>query len=141
MGAASAPAAPRVRLDKWLWAARFFKTRALSAEAIDKGRVMVNSAPAKPGREVRLGDTLSLRTGPDERVVEVLGLSDVRGPAPVAATLYRETAASLARRQAAAEARRLAPEPALTQAAGRPTKRDRRTLAGWNERWSASADG
>ena len=130
----------RVRLDKWLWAARFFKTRALSAEAIDKGRVQVNGAHAKPSREMKVGDTLALRIGSEQRVLVVKGLSGVRGPAPVAALLYEETADSVERRRAAAEQRRLAPEPALAQPLGRPTKRDRRVLKDWGDRWSASAD-
>lgn len=130
----------RIRLDKWLWAARFYKTRALSTEAIERGRVQVNGLPAKPSREVRCGDTIVLRAGYDDRTVEVLALSDVRGPATAAALLYRETAESIARRAAAAEQRRLAPEPALTQTQGRPTKRDRRQLGDWGERWSASID-
>ena len=134
------PGAPdRVRLDKWLWAARFFKTRALAAEAVDKGRVEVNGQAAKPSREVRCGDRLQVGQGADARVIDVLGLSLVRGPAPVAQALYAETAESQARRQAAAEARRVAPEPALGIEQGRPTKRDRRRLADW-QRWSASAD-
>ena len=130
----------RVRLDKWLWAARFFKTRALSTEAIDKGRVQVNGHNAKPAREMKIGDTLDLRVGNDGRTLVVKGLSGVRGSAPVAALLYEETAASVERRRVAAEQRRLAPEPALAQPLGRPTKRDRRVLKDWGDRWSASAD-
>lgn len=130
----------RVRLDKWLWAARFFKTRALSAEAIDKGQVRINGQIAKASREPRVGDTIELRQGHDTRTLRVRGLSAVRGAAPVAQQLYEETPESLARRQAAAEQRRLAPEPALSQPMGRPTKRDRRTLGNWGSRWSASAD-
>ena len=136
----------KIRLDKWLWAARFYKTRSISAEEIDKGRVTVNGANAKPGREVRIGDHIELRSGPVLRAIEVRALSGVRGPAPVAALLYEETAESQARRAALAEQRRLAPEPALTLVQGRPTKRDRRDmdqLAGrgqWNQRWSASLD-
>lgn len=135
-----APATERVRLDKWLWAARFFKTRALSAEAIDRGRVSVNGQTAKASREPRPGDVLELRIGHEQRTVVVRGLSAVRGPAPVAALLFEETAESIERRRTAAEQRRLAPEPALTQTTGRPTKRDRRTLGQWDERWSASLD-
>ncbi|QHE86805.1 RNA-binding S4 domain-containing protein [Hydrogenophaga sp. BPS33] len=138
----------KVRLDKWLWAARFYKTRGLSTEAIDKGHVRLNGLPVKPSREVKIGDTLELRMAQQPpRTVVVRGLSGVRGPAPVAALLYEETAASINQRQAAAEQRRLAPEPAHTQPMGRPTKRDRRHLDdlreapprdGWNDRWSAS---
>lgn len=138
----------RIRLDKWLWAARFYKTRSLSAEAIDKGRVTVNGAAVKPGREVRLDDRIELRSGPVARTVVVMALSGVRGPASAAALLYQETAESVAERLAAAERRRLAPEPATAIAQGRPSKRDRRELdawrrpepTGWNERWSASLD-
>ena len=132
-----------MRLDKWLWAARFFKTRGLAAEAADRERVRVNDLPAKPAKELRVGDRLALRQdGGPVRTVIVRGLSTLRGPAPVAQTLYEETAESLAAR-AAAEARRLAPEPAATLTQGRPTKRDRRDLdqagGGW-QRWSASLD-
>lgn len=130
----------RVRLDKWLWAARFFKTRALSAEAIDKGRVSINGQAAKASREPRVGDTIEFRQGNDARTVIVMGVSAVRGPAPVAQQLYEETPESVARRLASAEQRRLAPEPALSQTMGRPTKRDRRTLKDWGNRWSASLD-
>lgn len=129
----------RMRLDKWLWAARFFKTRALASEAVSRGRVLVNGQPAKPARELKPGDQLRLRQGPDERVVDVHALSAVRGPASVAQGLFEETAESLAARQRAAVARRLAAEPALGIEQGRPTKRDRRQLAQW-QRWSASAD-
>jgi ribosome-associated heat shock protein Hsp15 len=136
----------KVRLDKWLWAARFYKTRSLSSDEIDKGRVTVNGQVAKPSRDVKPGDVLELRSGPVVRTVVVRALSGVRGPAPVAALLYDETAESLARRQDQAEQRRLAPEPALALPQGRPTKRDRRDmqqLSGrgqWNQRWSASLD-
>lgn len=129
----------RVRLDKWLWAARFYKTRALAADEADRGRVSVNGLVAKPARELHVGDRVALRQGGVERIVDVLVLGTVRGPAPVAQTLYRETADSIAARERAAEARRLQPEPAATIEQGRPTKRDRRKLADWN-RWSASLD-
>jgi ribosome-associated heat shock protein Hsp15 len=129
-----------VRLDKWLWAARFFKTRALAVEAIGKNRIEVNGQPVKPSRDLKVGDQLTLRDpGMPPRTVEVLGLSEIRGPAPVAQALYAETAASLAEREAAREARRQGIEPAHAIEHGRPTKRDRRQLADWN-RWSASAD-
>jgi ribosome-associated heat shock protein Hsp15 len=129
----------RVRLDKWLWAARFYKTRALAAEEIDRGRVSVNDAAAKPGRELRAGDRVALRQGPLQRTVDVLALSNQRGPAPVAQALYRETAESVAARERAAEARRQGVEPANALEQGRPTKRDRRQLSDW-QRWSASID-
>jgi ribosome-associated heat shock protein Hsp15 len=125
------------RLDKWLWAARFFKTRALAVEAIEHGRVQVNGQPAKPARALRPGDRVTLRQGRDVRVVTVEGLDARRGPALQAQRLYAETAESRIAREAAAEARRLAPEPAHDREQGRPTKRDRRQLADW-ERWSAS---
>ena len=128
-----------VRLDKWLWAARLFKTRSLAAEEIARGRVLANGQVAKASREVRTGDTLALRQGTVARTIVVLGVSGVRGPAPVAQALYRETAESIAAREAAAQARRLSPEPAAAIESGRPTKRDRRHLADWN-RWSASVD-
>ncbi len=128
-----------VRLDKWLWVARFFKTRSLAAEEIGKGRVSANGQVAKASREVRPGDTLAFRQGNAARTVVVLGVSAHRGPAPVAQALYRETAESVAAREAAAQAHRLSPEPASAIEAGRPTKKDRRQLADWN-RWSASVD-
>lgn len=143
----TAPDSARLRLDKWLWAARFYKTRSLACDEIDKGRVRVNEQIAKPAREVRAGDTVEVRIGTVVRTVIVRAVSTTRGPAPVAALLYEETEASRLAREAAAERRRLAPEPALAQTQGRPTKRDRRdidTLRGrtdWNDRWSASIDG
>jgi len=132
-------AAGGLRLDKWLWAARFYKTRSLATEEIGKGRVLVNGQAAKPSRDMKLGDLLKLRQGPVEREVWVRGLSHVRGPAPQAQGLYEETPASLAARTLAAEQRRLAPEPAQSITQGRPTKQDRRRLADW-DRWSASTD-
>jgi ribosome-associated heat shock protein Hsp15 len=129
----------RVRLDKWLWAARLYKTRSLAAEEIGKGRVTVNGQAAKAARELKPGDRLEVRQGFATRTLLVLGLSHVRGPAPVAQLLYQETAESLAAREAAAAQRRLGIEPADSLQQGRPTKRDRRQLADWN-RWSASSD-
>jgi ribosome-associated heat shock protein Hsp15 len=136
--------AARARLDKWLWAARFFKTRGLAAEAIERGRVNVNDQLAKASRELKPGDRVALRhAGNPVQTVVVRGLLTQRGPAAVAQTLYEETAESLAARADAAQARRLAPEPAQTLTQGRPTKRDRRDLdkagGGW-KRWSASLD-
>lgn len=135
----------RLRIDKWLWAARFYKTRSLAAEEIDKGRVAVNGQEVKPAREVKLGDTVSLRREGLVRTVVVKGLSGVRGPAPVAQRLYEETPESLQARERAAEQRRFAREPALSIEHGRPTKRGRRELddaqrQGWGDRWSASID-
>jgi ribosome-associated heat shock protein Hsp15 len=129
-----------LRLDKWLWAARFYKTRSLATDEIGKGRVSVNTQSAKPSREVRIGDHIELRQGPLVRCVVVAGLSEARGPAPVAQALYAETQASIAAREKAALERRESPEPALAIDQGRPTKRDRRQLSDWN-RWSASIDG
>ena len=134
-----------MRLDKWLWCARFYKTRGLATEEIGKGRVTVNGQAAKPARDVRPGDTVALRQGPVARTVTVRGLSGMRGPAPVAQLLYEETADSIAAREAAAEQRRLAPEPAATLQEGRPTKRDRRNIErvsapDWDSRWSASIE-
>jgi ribosome-associated heat shock protein Hsp15 len=130
-----------VRLDKWLWAARFYKTRGLAGEEIARGRVLVNDQAVKPARELRVGDRVSLRQGkcPLPRVVVVMGLSDVRGPAPVAQTLYAETPESQAAIAAWVEQRRLAPEPARSIEDGRPNKHARRDMADW-QRWSASLD-
>ena len=133
------PSNSKVRLDKWLWAARFFKTRSLAGDEIDKGRVSVNGVPAKASRELRPGDEVALRQAQMPRTVVVLGLSERRGPAPEAQALYRESAESLAQRERMAQARRDGSEPAQSLEQGRPTKRDRRDLAEWN-RWSASAD-
>lgn len=132
----------KLRIDKWLWAARFYKTRSLAVEELNRGRVQVNGQEAKPSREVRPGDNVALQQGPVRRTVVVRGISGQRGPAPVAQQLYEETAASIDERVRAAEQRRLAPEPALTIAHGRPTKRDRRDLGNkaWGDRWSASID-
>ncbi len=129
----------RIRLDKWLWAARFYKSRALAAEEIGRGRVQVNGQVAKSSREVRADDLIALRQGPVARTVVVRGLSNARGPAPVAQTLYEETAESIAARLKAAEQRRLGAEPADAIEQGRPTKRKRRQLADW-QRWSTSVD-
>jgi len=140
----------RERIDKWLWAARFFKTRALAVEQLDLGRIQVASSVAKPAREVKPGDEVRIRQGAEERVLIVRALSLQRGPAVIAQTLYEETPASRAARERLAAARRLAPEPALTIGHGRPTKRDRRVLDQqrrgesdhapdhWDDRWSAS---
>jgi ribosome-associated heat shock protein Hsp15 len=116
-----------VRIDKWLWAARFFKTRALASRACDLGRVLANAQPAKPAREIRVGDRLQITNDGGDFHVEVLGLSEVRGPAPVAQTLYRETEASREARRKAADERRalMAFEPVPES---RPSKRDRRQI-------------
>jgi ribosome-associated heat shock protein Hsp15 len=129
----------RLRLDKWLWAARFFKTRGLAADEIQKGRVQVNSQVAKASRELRVGDVVSIRQGVIKRTVEVRALSTVRGPAPQAQRLYQETPESVAARQAATEQRQAEAEPASAIEQGRPTKRNRRQLSQW-QRWSASIE-
>jgi ribosome-associated heat shock protein Hsp15 len=136
----------RLRIDKWLWAARFFKTRSLAAEEIGKNRVQVNGDVAKASREVKAGDTVTMRLGVQTRTVTVRGISGQRGPAPVAQLLYEETAESIAAQAAIREQRRMGSEPALAIEQGRPTKRDRRDLDGavrhaeWDNRWSASID-
>ena len=116
-----------VRIDKWLWAARFFKTRSLAARACELGRIQSNGQPAKPAREVRIGDMLQVTNDGGDFQVEVLGLSEVRGPASVAQTLYRETEASRELRlKVAAERRAMKQFEQLP--AGRPDKRDRRRI-------------
>jgi ribosome-associated heat shock protein Hsp15 len=116
-----------VRMDKWLWAARFFKTRAMAARACELGRISSNQQLAKAARDVRVGDLLLVKNDGGEFTVEVLLLSEVRGPAVVAQTLYRETAASRELRLKVAEERKaLAQFEALP--AGRPSKRDRREI-------------
>lgn len=140
----SAPTSPStsaggLRLDKWLWAARLFKTRALAVQAIDSGRVRLNGATTKPSRELHVGDQIELRQAPVNCEICVRELCAQRRCASLAQAMYAETAASVASRQAAAELRRQGVEPADAQRTGRPTKRDRRELAQWH-RWSASAD-
>ncbi len=130
-----------LRIDKWLWAARLYKTRSIACDEVGKNRVQVNGQDAKPSKEVKVGDTVQLRQGAVQRTVQVLALSGVRGPAPVAQLLYAETAESIEARQKAAEQHRLAREPALSIEQGRPTKRDRRQIErNWNDRWSAGID-
>jgi ribosome-associated heat shock protein Hsp15 len=116
-----------VRIDKWLWAARFFKTRALAAKACELGRIQSNGQPAKPAREVRIGNMLRITNDGGDFEVEVLQLSDTRGPASVAQTLYRETDASRELRQKVA-AERKAMREFEELPAGRPSKRDRRHI-------------
>ena len=131
----------KLRIDKWLWAARFYKTRSLAVEEIDKGRVRVNDVEVKPAREVKVGDTVTLRQGPVIRTLLVRGISNQRGAAPIAQQLYEETADSLALKALAVEHRRLGLEPASSLEHGRPTKRDRRDIdKAWGDRWSASSD-
>jgi ribosome-associated heat shock protein Hsp15 len=130
-----------MRIDKWLWAARFYKTRSLASDDIGKGRVHVNGTEAKPARDVKAGDTVALRQTALTRTVVVRAISQQRGGAPAAQLLYEETPESLRLRELAKEQRRLHTEPAASQEQGRPTKRDRRSLQkAWDNRWSASAD-
>ena len=130
-----------LRIDKWLWAARFFKTRSIASDEIGKNRVQINGQDAKASREVKPGDTVRMRQGQVERTVLVKAISAVRGPAPAAQLLYEETAESLAQRQKLAEMNRLSREPALSIEQGRPTKRDRRQIEKtWDDRWSAGID-
>ncbi len=116
-----------VRIDKWLWAGRFFKTRTQAADAVEGGKVRLNGERVKPARSVRIGDLLDIDNGATVWEVEVQGLSDVRAAASIAQTLYAETEASIARRQREAEQRKYFKEPGET-IKGRPTKRDRRQI-------------
>jgi ribosome-associated heat shock protein Hsp15 len=118
----------RVRIDKWLWAARFYKSRSLAAEAVNGGRAQLNGARVKPSREVGAGDELEVTIGQTRRVVIVRGVSERRGPAKAAALLYEETPQSVAARELAAEQRRLQSPPPGADLGMRPTKRDRRRL-------------
>lgn len=117
----------RVRIDKWLWAARFFKTRSLAAQAVDGGRVRLNGERVKPARDLRPGDELVIHIGEIEWVIEVRALSKQRGPASAAQKLYEEREDSRQRRFEAVAARKLALTPARL-GKGRPTKRDRRQI-------------
>ena len=131
----------KIRIDKWLWAARFYKTRSLATDEIDKGRVRINDLEVKPAKEVKAGDTVALRQGQVTRTLVVRGISDKRGGAPVAQLLYEETEASIKLREQLAEQHRL--EPANSLEHGRPTHRDRRSIDkvnNWGNRWSATAD-
>jgi ribosome-associated heat shock protein Hsp15 len=116
-----------VRIDKWLWAARFFKTRSMATDAVDGGKVRLNGDRVKPARGVKVGDTLDIDNGSTEWEVVVHGLSDKRGSASIAQTLYAETEQSAAKRQQQAEQRKFFREPS-SLIKGRPTKRDRRQL-------------
>jgi len=116
------------RIDKWLWAARFFKTRELASKACEMSRITSNGVRAKPAREVRVGDMLQIKNEAAEWEVEVLALSQQRGPAAVAQTLYRETEASIELRHRAAEERRLLGPMYTAATCSRPTKRDRRLI-------------
>jgi ribosome-associated heat shock protein Hsp15 len=116
-----------MRLDKWLWAARFFKTRSLAQQAIAASRVRLNEERVKPAHEVKPGDSLAIRVGEYDWKITVRALSDKRGPATQARLLYEETAASRAERERRMDIRRFSPEPAAT-IKGRPTKKDRRAI-------------
>lgn len=130
-----------IRIDKWLWAARFFKTRSLATQGVSKGHVQVGQRDVKPSFEVRAGITLTVWQAQVKRTLLVKGVSDKRGSAPVAQQLYEETQESIQTRVQLAEHNRLHTEPALAIGHGRPTKRDRRDLQkGLNARWSASVD-
>lgn len=117
-----------VRIDKWLWAARFFKTRSLATDAIDNGKVRVEGERVKPARAIKIDDKLLIDNGAEIWEVRVLGISDKRGSAPVARLLYQETRESVSKREDELEARKLYREPGTT-IKGRPTKRDRRALS------------
>ena len=124
-----------IRIDKWLWAARFFKTRSLAQEAVELGRVRLAGQRLKPSRDVKPGDRLTVERGEERFEIFVEKISAGTGPAPVAQTLYRETDESREKRERASEMRKIAMEPASTIAKGRPTKRDarliRRVQSGW----------
>jgi ribosome-associated heat shock protein Hsp15 len=121
-----------MRIDKWLWAARFYKTRSLAQLAVEGGKVKVNGERVKPAKEVRAGDQMDMRIGMQDWTVRVLQLSDKRGPAPVAQTLYVETPESVTRRAEQSTLRKLAAEPSQERH-GRPTKRERRQLDRWRD--------
>jgi ribosome-associated heat shock protein Hsp15 len=121
-----------VRLDKWLWAARFYKTRSLATDAVDGAKVRLNGATVKPAREIKVGDRLALRVGEENWEVIVQGLNEQRRPAPEARLLYQETDESIRNRAQATDLRKLAPTPAPDHK-GRPTKRDRRQLIRFRE--------
>jgi ribosome-associated heat shock protein Hsp15 len=121
-----------VRIDKWLWAARFFKTRSLATDAVDGGRVQLNGVRVKPAKEVKCGDRIELSIGDLHWELMVTGLSDKRGPAPQARLLYSETEASQNRRAESVALRQLRVEPAA-EIHGRPTKRDRRNIDRWRQ--------
>ncbi len=116
-----------IRIDKWLWAARFFKTRSLATDAISGGKVKLNGAASKPAREVKIGDRLAIFNGDTRWEITILGLSDKRGPASSARLLYEETPDSIAAREAEQMRRRFTQDPAADMH-GRPTKRDRRQM-------------
>lgn len=116
----------KFRVDKWLWAARFFKTRSLASDAIDRGKVYLNGVQIKPAKQVLVGDMLKIRVGNYQYEIEVLALSNKRGSATVAQQLYRETDQSQQQRESIAAQMKAQPQPFYTK--GRPTKRDRREI-------------
>jgi ribosome-associated heat shock protein Hsp15 len=124
----------RVRIDKWLWAARFFKTRSLATEAVDGGKVEINGERAKPSKAVKPGDELRLRLGPYEHVLIIKALGERRGPASVAQSLYEETGASKEAREKLSAQLRMAPAAFVYEEKGRPTKKDRRDLSNFIDR-------
>ncbi len=128
----------KMRIDKWLWAARFFKTRSLAADAVESGKVMIDEVRVKPAKAIGAGDMLQIRVGKFSYEVEVLGLSNKRGGAPEAQKLYRETEVSRTRREELAAQLRAQPQPAFK---GRPTKRDRRDIERFEEKSKVSTKG
>ena len=124
----------RLRLDKWLWAARFFKHRALATEAVAGGKIEVNGERAKPAKPLKIGDEIRLRLGPYEHIVIVRELSERRGPASVAQTLYEETKESKAERERLADQLKMSPATFVFEDKGRPTKKDRRQLSDFIDR-------
>lgn len=123
----------QVRIDKWLWAARFFKTRSLATEAVNGGKVELNGLRPKPSKEVKIGDHIRVRLGPFIHVLTVRELSDRRGPAAAAARLFEESAESIAERERLREQHRLAPS-IRREEGGRPTKKERREMSAFEER-------
>jgi ribosome-associated heat shock protein Hsp15 len=121
-----------MRIDKWLWAARFYKTRSVAQQAVEGGKVKLNGERVKPAKDVRTGDRLDLNIAAQDWSITVLALSDKRGPAAVAQTLYEESAESVSRRAEQSALRKLSAEPARLRE-GRPTKRERRQLDRWRE--------
>jgi ribosome-associated heat shock protein Hsp15 len=122
-----------IRIDKWLWAARFFKTRSLAAEAVTGGKVEVNGTRAKPSRNVRIGDSLSIRRGPYEWTVIIKGVTDLRGPAAQAQLLYEETEESIHKREAISAQLKFERPPEF-DLSGRPSKKDRRAILKFTKR-------
>ena len=121
-----------MRIDKWLWAARFYKTRSVAQAAVEGGKVKLNGERVKPAKDLRVGDRLDLNIATQDWTLTVLALSDKRGPAPVAQTLYQESAESVSRRAAQSALRKLVAEPSQERQ-GRPTKRERRQLDRWRD--------